>query len=78
MLPHRFVDVFETVSINGDFYVRAIRQVAGFLRQTMFLTHIALPPATTQLSLEKSLSIFYRLLPAEISIRQAFGQKLVK
>ena len=28
MLPHRFVDVFETVSIIGDFYVRAIRRAA--------------------------------------------------
>lgn len=28
MLPHRFVDVFETVSIIGVFYVRAIRRAA--------------------------------------------------
>lgn len=28
MLSHRFVDVFETVSIIGDFYVRAIRRAA--------------------------------------------------
>lgn len=54
MLPHRFVDVFETVSIIDDFYVCAIRRAAMFPRQTMLLTHVALPPATTQLSLEKS------------------------
>jgi hypothetical protein len=78
MLPHRFVDVFETVSIIGDFYVRAIRRTARLPRQTMLLTHMAPPSPTARLSLEKSWSIFCRLLPAETPIRQAFGQQLVK
>ena len=78
MLLHRFVDVFETVSIIGDFYVRAIRRAAGFPRQTMLLTHMAPPSLTARLPLEKSWSIFCRLLPAETPIRQAFGQQLVK
>jgi len=51
MLPHRFVDVFETVSIIGDFYVRAIRRAAWFPRQTMLLTHMAPPSPTARLSL---------------------------
>ena len=47
-------------------------------RQTMLLTHMAPPSPTARLSLEKSWSIFCRLLPAETPIRQAFGQQLVK
>ena len=39
---------------------------------------MAPPSPTAQLSLEKSWSIFCRLLPAETPIRQAFGQQLVK
>mgnify|MGYP000027253547 CR=1 FL=1 len=35
MLPHRFVDVTETVSIIGEFYVCAIRRTATFSRQTL-------------------------------------------
>ena len=38
MLPHRFVDVTETVSIIGEFYVCAIRRTATFSRQTLYLT----------------------------------------
>jgi hypothetical protein len=58
MLPHRFVDVFETVSIIGDFYVRAIRRTARLPRQTMLLTHMAPPSPTARLSLEKKLEYF--------------------
>lgn len=55
MLPHRFVDVFETVSIIGDFYVRAIRRAARFPRQRlMLLTHMAPPSPIARLSPEKS------------------------
>lgn len=53
MLPHRFVDVFETVSIIEDFYVRAIRRAAATSRQAMFFTHIALPPTIAKLALKK-------------------------
>ena len=45
MLPHRFVDVFETASIIEVFYAHAIRRTAEFPRQAMLLTHIVPPPA---------------------------------
>ena len=54
MLPHRFVDVFETVSIIGVFYVRAIRRTASLPRQTKLLTHMVTPSPIARLSLEKS------------------------
>lgn len=57
MLPHRFVDVTETVSIIGEFYVCAIRQAAAFSRQALYLTRSFPSLPCMQLALEK-LEIF--------------------
>lgn len=79
MLPHRFVDVFETVSIIEDFYVRAIRRAAmpHLGRQMIFYTYrFAANDRRNWRS--KNVEVFYHLLPATMRIRQVFGQLLVK
>ena len=54
MLPHRFVDVTETVSIIGEFYVCAIRRAAAFSRQALYLTRSFPSQPRAQLALEKT------------------------
>ena len=78
MLPHRFVDVFETVSIIEDFYVRAIRRAAATSRQAMFFYTYRFAANDREIGAQKMLKYFYHLLPATMRIRQVFGQLLVK
>jgi hypothetical protein len=61
MLPHRFVDVFETASIIEVFYAHAIRRTAEFPRQAMLLTHIVPPPAIEKCR-SKKVEVFFTAL----------------
>ena len=54
MLPHRFTDMFETVSIIDVFNVRAIRRTVEFSRQATLLPHVAAQPQHVHLSVKNS------------------------
>ena len=77
MLPHRFVDVFETVSIIEDFYVRAIRRAAATSRRRCFL-HISLCRQRSRNWRSKNVEVFLPPVTCDdanpSSIWSAFGQ----